>query len=108
MNDTERAAIDAWMAERDIKSLAELESHIANLGDERFEDGLSTVPECDAAHAEDVYEDEALAAGLAQAIEDAADDITREAKDGTLWLHSLPIARRLLEHPRVAAAFGEP
>jgi len=100
MTDTERAAIDAWMAERSIDSLESLIGYINS----EVSDGLDSV-ECGSLHAEAVYESENLKAGLAQAIEDAADDIGREAKDGTLWLHSLPIARRLLEHPRVAAAF---
>lgn len=107
MNDTERAAIDAWMAERDITSLADLLGYITDREDEKFEAGREDAFE-DIANPQAVYESEALAAALAQSIEDRADEIAADVKAGTLWLHSLPIARRLLEHPRVAAAFGEP
>lgn len=105
MDETERAAIDKWMSERDITSYREFISTIDAIGDERYEDGLDSV-ECDELHAEDVAQDDRLVAAMAEAIKDLANDIARESENDTLWLHGDQIARRILDHREVARVFG--
>lgn len=101
MTPEERALIDEWMAERSITDLASLVGYLNGEVSEALLDF-----ECDGLHSEDLYEGEALTAALALAIEDGADDIAREAKADTLWLHAPLVAGRLLQHPAVRRAFG--
>lgn len=95
----EREAMDAWFAEKGINSLAGLTAYI---GSEVSQGILDDREEVGDTLDEDEVADKLLAA-LASALEDAADDIAAESKADTLWLHSLAIANRLLDHPKVAA-----
>lgn len=97
--DDEREAMDAWFAEKGIYSLADLTAYI---GSEVSQGILDDRDEVGDALDEDVVADK-LPAALASALEDAGDLIAAEAKADTLWLHSLAIAERLLDHPKVVA-----